>query len=200
MAATGGFFFFTRILFPALPKLWDIQEGLSFPPKFCSRSYQNYGTYRRVFLFQKNFVSNVTKIMGHTGGSFFFTRILFPMLPKLWDIQEGLSVSPEFCSWRYQNYGTYRRVFFTRICSRPYQNYGTYRRVFLFHQNFVPDVTKIIGHTGGSFFFTRILSPTILKFRDILMKKKHLLKIYKQSSYVLTIRPRLAFCHRQPRG
>ena len=74
-----------------------------------------------------------------------------------------------------------QRMFFfsPEFCSRPYQN---------------------SGHTGGSFFFTRILSPTILKFRDILMKKKHLLKIYKQSSYVLTIRPRLAFCHRQPRG
>ena len=95
-----------------------------------------------------------------------------------------------------------QRVFFfsPEFCSQLYQNYGTYRRVFLFHQNFVPDITKIMGHTGGSFFFTRILSPTILKFRDILMKKKLLLKIYKQSSYVLTIRPRLAFCHRQPRG
>ena len=104
---TEGVFFFTRILFPTLPKFWDIQECL---------------------FFHQNFVPDHTKILGHTGVSVFFTRILFPTLPKFWDIQEGLSFSPEFCSQRYQNYGTYRRV-------------------FLFHQNFVPDVTKIMGHT-----------------------------------------------------
>ena len=51
-----------------------------------------------------------------------------------------------------------------------------------FNQNFVPDRTKIQGHTGGSFFFTRILKKKHLlkkkhplKKKDIL-KKKHLLK------------------------
>jgi hypothetical protein len=62
-------------------------------------------------------VTNHTKIQGHTGGSFFFTGIWSPTIPKFRGIQEGLSFSPEFGH-------------------RPYQNSGTYRRVFLFHQNF----------------------------------------------------------------
>ena len=49
-----GSFFFTRILFPTVPKFWDIQEGLSFSPEL---------------------VRDRTKILGHTGGSFFFTRM-----------------------------------------------------------------------------------------------------------------------------
>ena len=85
---------------------------------------------------------------------------------------------------------------------------GTYRRVFLFHQNCVPDRTKIQGHTGGSFFFTRIVSPTIPKFRDIQeglsfspeFWKRNTFWKYKQSSPVLTIRPQVTFCHRQRRG
>ena len=92
----------------------------------------------RVFLFHQNLVTDHTKIQGHTGGSFFFTRIWSPTIPKFRDIQEGLSFSPEFGH-------------------RPYQNSGAYRRVFLFHRNLVTDRTKIQGPTGGSFLFTRIL-------------------------------------------
>merc|ERR1739838_727217 len=145
---TGGFFFFTRIVSSTVPKFRDIQEGFSFSPELFPRPYQNSGTYRRVFLFHQNCVLDRTKIQGHTGGSFFFTRIVSPTVPKFRDIQEGLSFSPE-------------------LCPRPYQNSGTYRRVFLCHQNCVPDRTKIQGHTGGSFFVTRIVSPTVPKFRDI---------------------------------
>merc|ERR1712051_482316 len=68
-------------------------EGvIFFSPEFCSRGYQN---------------------SGHTGGSFFFTRILFPRVPK----------------------------------------FRTYRRVFLFHQNFVPEDTKIQDIQEGISFF-----------------------------------------------
>jgi hypothetical protein len=121
-------------------------RGCFFSPEFGHRLYQSSGTYRRVFLFHQNLVTDHTKIQGHTGGSSSFTRIWSPTVPKFRDIQEGLSFSPEFGH-------------------RPYQNSGTYRRVFLFHQNLVTYRTKDQGHTGGSFFFTRIL------------KKKHLLKM-----------------------
>ena len=142
---TEGVFFFHQNFAPDRTKIQDIQEGLSFSPEFCSRRYQNYGTYRRVLLFHQNFVPDVTKIMGHTGGSFFFTRILFPTLPKLWDIQEGLSFHQNFVPNVTKIMAhTGGSFFFTRILSRPYQN---------------------SGHTGGSLFFTRIWSPTIPKFR-----------------------------------
>ena len=122
-------------------------RGVFFSPEFCSRPYQN---------------------SGHTGGSFFFTRIWSPTIPKYVKIQD------------------IHRVFLFHPNFVPdHTKIGTYRRVFLFHQNFVPDHTKIqdiqeglsfspefcprpyqnSGHTRGSFCFTRIL------------KKKHLLKI-----------------------
>merc|ERR1712051_329519 len=89
--------------FTTTPKFRDIQGGLSFLPEL---------------------VRDHTKIQGHTGGSFFFTRI---------------------GSRPYQNSGTYRRFFFfTRIGSRPYQNSGTYRVVFLFHQNWFATLPKFL--------------------------------------------------------
>merc|ERR1712203_1164989 len=85
-----------------IPKFWDIQEGLSFSPQLvCDhtkilghtggsffftpiglRPHQNFGTYRRVFLFHPNWSATV---------------------PKFWDIQEGLSFSPQFGRRPYQN-------------------------------------------------------------------------------------------------
>ena len=92
-------------------------------------------------------VRDRTKILGHTGGSFFFTPI-------------GLRP--------YRNFGTYRRVFlfppelvrdrtkilghtggsffFTRIWSQTVPKFRTYRRIFLFHQNLVADlIATVIG-------------------------------------------------------
>merc|ERR1739836_359485 len=102
---------------------------------------------------------------GHTGGSFFFTSIGSPTIPKfrtyrrvflfhlnqftdhtkIQDIQEGLSFSPH----RFTDHTKIQDVqeglsFSPQSVHRPYQN---------------------SGHTGGSFFFTSIGSPTIPKFR-----------------------------------
>merc|ERR1712051_1031766 len=142
-----GVFLFHPNLGEDRTKIQDIQEGLSFSPEFGRRLYQN---------------------SGHTGGSIFFTQIWAKTVPnfrtyrrvflfhpnlgedrtKIQDIQEGLSFSAQFGQ-------------------RPYQNSGKYRRVFLFHQNLDEDHTKIQGNTGGSFFFTRIWTKTIPKFREI---------------------------------
>merc|ERR1712203_1044007 len=138
-----------------IPKFWDIQEGLSFSPQLvCDhtkilghtggsffftpiglRPYQNFGTYRRVFLFHPNWSATV---------------------PKFWDIQEGLSFSPQLVCDRTKILGhtggsffspqlvcdrtkilghTVRSFFFTPIGLQPYQNFGTYSKVFLFHPN-----------------------------------------------------------------
>merc|ERR1739838_865395 len=153
LGQTGGSFFFTPI-------------GL--------RPYQNFGTYRRVFLFHPNWSATV---------------------PKFWDIQEGLSFSPQLVCDRTKILGhTGGSFFFTPIGLRPYQNFGTYRRVFLFHPNwsatvpkfwdiqeglsFSPQLvchrTKILGHTGGSFFFTPIWAKTLpkLRSRGLLLRQK----------------------------
>ena len=55
------FVFFHQNLGEDYTKIQDIQEGLSFSPEFGRRLYQN---------------------SGHTGGSFFFTRIWSPTVPK----------------------------------------------------------------------------------------------------------------------
>merc|ERR1712083_168512 len=121
-------------------KIQDIQEDLSFSPEFVRRPYQN---------------------SGHTGGSFFFTRICTKTVPKfrtyrrvflfhqnlftdrtkIQDIQEGLSFSPEFVHRPYQNSGhTGGSFFFTRFWSPTVPKFRTYRRVSLFHQNFTATV------------------------------------------------------------
>ena len=126
-----------------------------------------FRTYKRVFLFHQNFVPDFTKIQ---------------------EIQEGLSFPPEFYPRPYQNSGhTGGSFFFTRILSPTLPKFRSYRRVFPFYQNFVPDFTKIqdiqeglsfspeicprpyqnSGHTGGYFFFTRILSLIVPKFTHI---------------------------------
>merc|ERR1712242_189865 len=78
-----------------------------------------------------------------------------------------------------------RVFFFTRIWEKTVPKFTIYRRVFLFHPNLGEDRTKIqdiqeglsfspqfgqrlyqnSGHTGGSFFFTRIWAKTVPKFR-----------------------------------
>ena len=206
---TGGFFFFTRILSLTLPKfrtyrrvflfhqnfvpdrtkIQDIHEGLFFTIIF-SPTVPKFRTYMRVFFFHQNFVPDRTKIQ---------------------DIQEGLSFPPEFCPRPYKNSGHTGGSFFHHNFFPTVPKFRTNRRVFLFQKNFVPNHTKIqdiqkglsfslefcprlyqnSGHTGGSFFSTRILSSTIPKFRthrrvflfhqnflkETPYEKKHLLKI-----------------------
>merc|ERR1711997_588636 len=124
-----------------------------------------FRTYRRVFLFHLNRFTDRTKIQ---------------------NIEEGLSFSPQSVHRPYQNSGhTGGSFFFTSIGSPTVPKFRTYRRVFLFHLNRFTDRTKIqdiqkglsfspqsvhrlyqnSGHTGGSFFFTSISSPTVPKFR-----------------------------------
>ena len=119
----------------------------------------------RVFLFHPNLGEDHTKIQ---------------------DIQEGVFFSPEFGRRPYQNSGhTGGSFFFTPIWVKTVPKFRAYRRVFLFNPNLGEDCTKIqdiqeglsfspefghrpyqnSGHTGGSFFFTRIWSPTVPKFR-----------------------------------
>ena len=80
---TGGSFFFTRILFPTIPK---------------------FRTYRRMLFFHQSFVPDHTKIQDKQEG-ISFSPEFFSNHTKIKDIQEGLSFSPEFSSRPYQNSG-----------------------------------------------------------------------------------------------
>ena len=95
------------------------QRVFFFSPEFCSRPYQN---------------------SGHTGGSFFFTRIWSPTIPK---------------------FRTFRRVFlFHQNFVPTIPKFWTYRRVSLFHQNLVTHHTKVQDIQEGPSFSSRILSQT----------------------------------------
>ena len=100
-----------------------VGEGQFFCLFSLPFSFEAYCYDRGCFFFHQNLVTDHTKIQGHTGGSFFFTRIWSPTLPKFRtyrkvffftrivsliipkfrDIQEGLSFSPELCPRPYQN-------------------------------------------------------------------------------------------------
>merc|ERR1712051_293540 len=147
--------------------------------------------------FSPQLVCNLTKILGHTGGSFFFTPIglqpyqnfgtyrrvfLFhpnwsATVPKFWDVEEGLSFSPQLVCDRTKILGhTGGSFFFTPIGLRLYQNFGTYRRVFLFHPNLGEDLTKTaqprptVTTEGVLFFITPIGSRPYQNFGNFRKK------------------------------
>jgi hypothetical protein len=95
----------------------------------------------------------------------------FTRIFPLWDQNSGFSISH-----------TRGCFFFTRILPRQDQNSGF-----------------SISHTCVCFFFIRILlrrdQNSGFSISHTGVKKKHTWLLA-----VLTIRPRLAFCHRQPRG
>ena len=113
------------------------QRVFFFSPEFGHRPYQNSGTYRRVFLFHPNLVTNHTKIQGHTGGSFFFTRIWSPTIPKLWDIQRVFFFHQTFVTDHTKIVGhTGGSFFFTRILSPTIPKLWDIQRVFCFSPEF----------------------------------------------------------------
>ena len=149
----------------------DVQEGLSFSPEL---------------------VRDRTKILGHTGGCFFFTRIgsrpylnfgryskvflfhpnWFATVPKFWDIQEGFSFSPELVRDR------------TKIL--------VHRGWCFFHQNWFTTVPKFsASFSKRCFLFKMCFKRSFLKKKQ-LSKKKQLLKkkhIFKQKHLGLVSSP-----------
>ena len=90
----------------------------------------------KIALFHKELVRDRTEIQGHTGGSFFFTRI---------------------GSRTYQNSGTYRRVFlFHQNWFATVPKFRDIQEGLSFSPELVRDCTKIQEDTGGSFFFPKI--------------------------------------------
>ena len=178
--------------------IWRTSLGQTRPERVSWLESQQTDHFKKTFIFQRN---NWVKIIHQIFSSLDCISICFKK-------------------------SAIDRLYHSRlVCGQPRPTVMT-EGVF-FHQNFVTDNTKIpdiqqglsfspefchrpyqnSGHTGGSFFFTRILSPTIPKFRTYRraflfhqnFEKETPFEIISNAA-VLTIRPRLAAGHCQPRG
>ena len=78
-----------------LDKIQDIQEGHSFSPELGSRLYQNSGHTGRSFFYTRIWLQTLPKFKTNRR-VFLFHQNLVADLIKIQDIQDGLSFSPEF--------------------------------------------------------------------------------------------------------